>query len=275
MLYILPTTVFEALQCQKRDIIRKETAARKRTMTVDQLEKYIVDVDSACQAIVHLSNACRITQQYSVSEADIVKLRASLAKWQEFLTNNFYPNVFTINMHYLTHVGDAITALGPLRLVSARPMERMIGQVKSTIKSRKDPAANANTCVIKHFAGVYKDKYVSNTLSADKVIYGKTETIDVCVSLIKKRDDCFEEGDIKMKFQRQAITLVESYFPIRTGKKLTLATQKSTSVIFASADSNIEQYIPQAPGLKYGKVLLLYNDGGDDRALIKLIYPIS
>lgn len=70
-------------------------------------------------------------------------------------------------------------------------------------------------------------------------------------------------------------TLVESYFPIRTEKKFTLATRKPTSIMLVSSDSNLEQYIPQFPVLKYGKVLSLYNDGDDGRASIKLMYHIS
>ena len=65
----------EALQLQKRDVIRKETASKSTSrMSLDQLHVYETATDNACRAIVSLSNACKITQKYSISEIDLVDL---------------------------------------------------------------------------------------------------------------------------------------------------------------------------------------------------------
>jgi hypothetical protein len=72
--FILPTLVVEALQLQKRDVIRKETSSRSPTMTEEQLLIYGAATDDACKAIVCLSKACRISQKYSISESDLIEL---------------------------------------------------------------------------------------------------------------------------------------------------------------------------------------------------------
>lgn len=54
-------------------------------------------------------------------------------------------------MHYLDHVAEAIRQIGPLKMISSRPLKRTIGNFKAKIKSRKAPAANAYTCVKDHF----------------------------------------------------------------------------------------------------------------------------
>ena len=36
-------------------------------------------------------------------------------------------NVYIVNFHYLRHIPDLIQKLGPLRAISARSMERIIG----------------------------------------------------------------------------------------------------------------------------------------------------
>lgn len=185
MLYILPTAVFESLQRQKRDVIQKETNSRTPTMNSEELDVFAASVDNACKAVVHLSNVCKISQQYSINSEDLIDLDKSIEAWQEFLKNSLQPNVFTINMHYFNHIVEAIRHLGPLRLVSARPMERMIGKMKSSIHSRKEPAKNANTSVNNHFANVYKQKYTTATVLDDNIVLKERVTIPNCIQLVE------------------------------------------------------------------------------------------
>lgn len=275
IMYILPTTVYEALQRQKRDVIRRQTASRTPILAEVSAEA----TDKACQALINLSRACRITEQYRISDNDLDVLQNLINNWQQYLIDNFKTNVFTINMHYLYHVCDAIRHLGPLRLVSARPMERMIGKMKDGIKSRQNPGANANTCVQKHFADVYKDKYATDIQSESGVTYAATMTVEEGISLVEKRSGCSaqDSNDLRQKFRNEEITVIKSYFPIRSGKTLTLAPRKETSVIFASSMSNSHaELLPRVAGeLKYAKVLLMFRDEGSDCAVIDIIYPIN
>lgn len=58
---------------------------------------------------------------------------------------------FTINQHYLSHITFIIRNLGPLRLISARPLERLIGLINKRIKSPSKPGENAANEVLNHY----------------------------------------------------------------------------------------------------------------------------
>lgn len=51
-------------------------------------------------------------------------------------------NSFTINQHYIFHIDSIIQHLCPLKNISARPLERMIGIFKNKIKSASNPSEN-------------------------------------------------------------------------------------------------------------------------------------
>lgn len=59
-------------------------------------------------------------------------------------------NSFTINQHYICHIGSIIQHLGPLRNISARPLERMIGVFKRKIKSTSRPSENVANLMLSH-----------------------------------------------------------------------------------------------------------------------------
>lgn len=63
------------------------------------------------------------------------------------LINNLF---FTVNHHYLHHIPDIIRMLGPLRMYSARSMERTIGEYKRKIKSSTNPGADAANILKAH-----------------------------------------------------------------------------------------------------------------------------
>ncbi|KAI8088346.1 hypothetical protein BDF21DRAFT_396514 [Thamnidium elegans] len=205
---------------------------------------------------------CKITQKYSISESNLVELNCCIEVWQEFLVNNFYPNVFTINMHYLNHIREDIATLGPLRLVSTRPLKRMIGSVKSSIKSRQKPSENAKI-----------DKCV---------VFGKEITKQSCRSLVERFHECTEANEAAIKTTvsiNQEARLIESYFPIRSGKELKLTGKPSRkgSFIFycARVDEEISSHrcMEATASLKHGQLIFMYNTENTNFALVKTIFP--
>ncbi|KAG2230925.1 hypothetical protein INT48_003325 [Thamnidium elegans] len=238
------------------DVYRKSGHFRK------QLRNYESATNIACNAIVCLSKVCKITQKYSISESNLVELNCCIEVWQEFLVNNFYPNVFTINMHYLNHIREDIATLGPLRLVSTRPLERMIGSVKSSIKSRQKPSENAKI-----------DKCV---------VFGKEITKQSCRSLVERFHECTEANEAAIKTTvsiNQEARLIESYFPIRSGKELKLTGKPSRkgSFIFycARVDEEISSHrcMEATASLKHGQLIFMYNTENTNFALVKTIFP--
>ncbi|KAI7882288.1 uncharacterized protein EV154DRAFT_568138 [Mucor mucedo] len=160
-------------------------------------------------------------------------------------------------MHYINHLSDAIANLGPMRLISARPLERLIGSIKSSIKSRQKPSENASNCVKSHFAAVYKANWFPT--NSNSIVYGKELTKQNCITLVERFHECSElEGaaiERALNLNEEAQT-VESYFPIRSGRTL----------------KTIEQGTPQ---LKYGQVLFMYCNEGLHFALVKTVFPVK
>lgn len=76
--------------------------------------------------------------------------------WHKALYKYIGPRGFTINEHYLTHISYIMNHLGPLRYISARTLERTIGQAKSKIKSRSMPGKNASNFVKARLSESYK-----------------------------------------------------------------------------------------------------------------------
>lgn len=84
-------------------------------------------------------------------------IRRLIQSWFAYASTYFNSaKVFTINMHYFNHVPRALQMFGPTRLISARPLERMIGKLKRNIRSKKSPADNSYNSVLNHFADSYK-----------------------------------------------------------------------------------------------------------------------
>ena len=78
------------------------------------------------------------------------KFNSHIEVWHKFLSKYIGVSSFTINQHYLSHIGIYIEHLGPLRCISTRPLERMIGCIKRKIKSASKPAENVANGVLAH-----------------------------------------------------------------------------------------------------------------------------
>lgn len=73
--FILPSTVIEALQLQKREVLEKEANSRAASkMTTEQLVSFKTAVDASCEGLIFFSKACRISQKFSLSDSDIREL---------------------------------------------------------------------------------------------------------------------------------------------------------------------------------------------------------
>lgn len=99
--------------------------------------------------------------QPQVSIDDIEVLEECIDKWNRFLVTLTMDDevleetVFTVNLHLMKHVPDVMRQLGPIHSYSAFANERVIGEYKRRIKSRKEPGKNAAN-VLKQFAASYR-----------------------------------------------------------------------------------------------------------------------
>jgi hypothetical protein len=59
-------------------------------------------------------------------------------------------NSFTINQHYICHISSIIQHLSPLKNISARPLERIIGVFKKKITSASNPSENVANLMLNH-----------------------------------------------------------------------------------------------------------------------------
>jgi hypothetical protein len=180
---------------------------------------------------------------------------------------------------------EAIATLGPLRLVSARPLERMIGDVKCSIKSRQMPSKNASNYVTNHFADVYKDKCIAtyDKYASRSIVFGKEITSKNYRSMVERFHECYEVEEVAIERVvdiKEKAQVIESYFPIRSGKELKLIGKPSNKVTFViySMQTNSERTgyrcIEGTEKLKYGQLLFMYNTEDKNFALVKTIFPV-
>jgi hypothetical protein len=64
-------------------------------------------------------------------------------------------NVFTPNQHYMQHLPDIISQLGPPVMYSTRCLERTIGDYKRRLKSAVDPGLECSNLMVKLAANNY------------------------------------------------------------------------------------------------------------------------
>ncbi|CAO3640427.1 unnamed protein product [Cunninghamella echinulata] len=88
---------------------------------------------------------------------ELVEIERCIKVWYRFLYKYYKDTAFVISQHYLTHLVPAIKALGPLRLISCRPMERWIGVIKSKTNSRLNLGANTENIISK----LISEKFIS------------------------------------------------------------------------------------------------------------------
>lgn len=118
--------------------------------------------DTSCQAALsNISQACNIMCQPQVDSEDIETLGECIDKWNGFLVSLSMDDkvieetVFTVNLHLLKHVPDIMRKLGPMHSYSAFANERVIGEYKKNIKSKKEPGKNAAN-LMKQFAARHR-----------------------------------------------------------------------------------------------------------------------
>ena len=112
-----------------------------------------------------LSEACSISLQFTITSADIKRIEFDVEQWHNFLKKHDSTDLFTVNQHSLEHLAFIIKKQGPLRYFSARPLERLIGLTKSTIRSDKNSRQNAVNEMNKSFAANYYSKSVHGSRS--------------------------------------------------------------------------------------------------------------
>lgn len=121
--------------------------------------------EGAHSAIMNLVDGCNRALAHELTFEDVLELERYLIqkkkkilniyltslfqKWHQFCKKEvrrgrLSNRVFTINNHYLTHVGDMIRQMGPLRAYSCRPSERAIKGLTNLIKSPSKSGINAS-----------------------------------------------------------------------------------------------------------------------------------
>ncbi|KAI8994858.1 hypothetical protein BDB01DRAFT_214359 [Pilobolus umbonatus] len=141
MLYIVPTLFVEALLEQMEDAKQAGECDGAREMAVIEV----------CGALKQLARICEITQQFNITNDEMIEMEGLVKSWYDVMLRHASPKVFTINQHLLSHLSLVIRVLGPLRLISSRPLERTVGQVKSRILSRSLAGKNSANVVAKMF----------------------------------------------------------------------------------------------------------------------------
>ncbi|CAO3631617.1 unnamed protein product [Mucor hiemalis] len=103
-------------------------------------------------AVMNLVQGCSIALQWELTEDSIVQMESCFDKWHAYLKEeitkkHLSKSVFTINNHYLSHIGATIRQAGSLRVYSTRSMERTIGRYAKLIKSTVYGGKNAGNIV--------------------------------------------------------------------------------------------------------------------------------
>ena len=85
-------------------------------------------------------------EQYFI---DVYNMNRLLATWDTFMLSKIPNNLYTSCFHYLRHIPDALTKLGPMRAYSTRSCERTIGLYSRIIQSKVAPGQNAANEMVK------------------------------------------------------------------------------------------------------------------------------
>ncbi|OAD70453.1 hypothetical protein PHYBLDRAFT_70627 [Phycomyces blakesleeanus NRRL 1555(-)] len=113
--------------------------------------------DRTKAAVMKLVTACRISQQWRITAANIQETEEAIGRWHAFLRceieeKRLKPTVFVMNQHMLVHLGYMMREMSPLRACSCRPIERTIGVYSAAIKSRKKPGKNMENLLLRKAA---------------------------------------------------------------------------------------------------------------------------
>ncbi|KAG2208192.1 hypothetical protein INT45_010943, partial [Circinella minor] len=126
------------------------------------------------QALVNLATIYRYTLSREICSDDIQKLQTAVKSWINWLKrqvrqSNILPTVFTVNVHYLTHLHKIIERIGPLPYIAAFSMERTIGNIKRRIHSKRYAGVNAGNVLIELAAVRTRERLdgLRNTVNVD------------------------------------------------------------------------------------------------------------
>jgi hypothetical protein len=161
-------------------------------------------------------------------------------------------DTFTINQHYLKHLSYIIFQLGPLRLISARTLERSIQDVKRHIKSKQNPQKNSVTVLMDHYTKAYKNWQIGiESHSVDEDMVFKPSSADLINQL-------FPTCDIKHLIQQYladhngsssteeeySVSTSNTYGKTRNGQTVDISSRKQNQKIVAyiSDDTMSLQY---------------------------------
>ena len=105
-------------------------------------------IREATEALQCISLICSVSLQQNINDEEIQKLDNLVTLWHNFLRKYMPPTLFTINQHYLEHLGYVIKNMGPLRQISCRTLERRIHLLKSEINACSNIEQNAENIII-------------------------------------------------------------------------------------------------------------------------------
>ncbi|ORY97169.1 hypothetical protein BCR43DRAFT_413758, partial [Syncephalastrum racemosum] len=118
------------------------------TVIVDSIK------DKTCQATLNnIAQISNILCHPQVDTSSISVLHECITYWHQFLLDLttkscLHQGVFTINQHFLTHIPKLLHCMGPMHSYSAFSNERIIGEFKARIRSKKSPGKNASNVLV-------------------------------------------------------------------------------------------------------------------------------
>ncbi|KAG2216518.1 hypothetical protein INT45_002652 [Circinella minor] len=134
-------------------------------MVCDMLELQlgVEQAKAVVDALVSSVTGCAIALSWKISEDDLVKMESSFVQWHQYMHDAVPVNMYSSNIHYLQHIPEIVKLLGPLRCISARSIEGVIGFFKKRIKSQKNPGVNAGNILrrqqaCRHYNSLLEDK---------------------------------------------------------------------------------------------------------------------
>ncbi|ORY94091.1 hypothetical protein BCR43DRAFT_417898, partial [Syncephalastrum racemosum] len=118
------------------------------TVIVDSIK------DKTCQAALNnIAQISNVLCHPQVDTSSISVLHECITYWHQFLLDLttrscLHQGVFTINQHFLTHIPKLLHCMGPMHSYSAFSNERVIGEFKARIRSKKSPGKNASNVLV-------------------------------------------------------------------------------------------------------------------------------
>lgn len=206
---IVPTLLIEMFAKQQH----KEKKHRKNTKLVIK----------RAEALRSLSEACKIALKYTIQYTDLAIIEKKINVWHQFIKRYLPGFVFTINQHSLSHVKYIIEQQGPLRFISARPLERIIGYTKATIRSKSKIGQNAvNQAIYSSMLNQHTRHTADNDIPLLNTPNSKTFCTTIC-----KLSNPLKIGGISLKdaieSKYQLPSLLSTYF--RRTQQYTLLDQ--------------------------------------------------